>query len=364
VSAFWTLPGPASFLREIDFALCKGKSIVLQIPKGGPRDVEVAVRSAPRDAWRWLTVDAAGGIPPLIQVRRVLADCGFETTAHDVRELVFTPGFDGWALWIDSVTRDSWLEWRSFLSEFEAASRERDEIARSVLVLCLRGWSTDPPPRNDVALQSMPWRGRVGEFDALLHCASRLADSRHSPARRRLLAQCAARVALWDTDLADRLLAGPPRTIVEPWDTLRSFAVERGWGAESCRAWCDGTEQEFDGSVEEHSAFLVGLGSLEKVQRRLWSAQAAVLLPILEERRQALIPRVVRYLRPPFTTITGEIVSNVCDLEIGQISYFLNRDGGEAGLRRIFRELRDVRNALAHLEPVPAIQALSQAILG
>ena len=308
-------------------------------------------------------MEANNAVPPLVQLRRLLKGQGLETQAQDTRDLVLTNGFDGWAVWIEGISPANWPEWRTFLSEFEAASRARPEIVRSVLVLILRSPNEGSLPANEVALQSLSWRGRVGEFDILLHCADRLEGSRQKHSRRRLLAHCAARVALWDLDLADRLLAERPERVIEPWDVLRSIARERLWQNGTPCTWRDGTMQEFDGIEETHSVYLVGIGDTTKVRRRLWSAQAAVLLPLLEERRQALIPRTSRYLSPPFQTVTGEAIADLAELEIGQICYFLHRDGADHGLKRTFRFLRDVRNALAHLEPISAQEALSDEIL-
>ena len=112
-----------------------------------------------------------------------------------------------------------------------------------------------------------------------------------------------------------------------------------------------------------HSAMLEISGDERAVRHRLWSAQAAVLLPLVEERRAELVKEHRHRIRLPVKTEDGEI-SDPLDLSIGQLAWLLDRQGEAMKLRKQLRRLKRVRNALAHMAPVRVEDALHEALVG
>ena len=101
-----------------------------------------------------------------------------------------------------------------------------------------------------------------------------------------------------------------------------------------------------------------------ELDRRLWAAQASVLMPLVEQRRADFVNRYRSHFRLPFETELG-VVERPEDLEPGQVVYYFERhDPPSMRAMREARWLRYFRNKLAHIEPLPPDQALHPILLG
>ena len=292
-----------------------------------------------------LEVHRAAGLPDPPPGDEVAAVLGAEGLADRV-------------VWAERPAAASWPAWRRFLEAFgrlahDVPAGRRPRLAVSVLAVEAPGL-----PRPDVSLPMYTWDGWVSGLDMLLYAAGRLAD--HPAPYRELLASVAARVAVWDPEVVDRLAELPAERLLAPAEPLAELARERGWGADQAPAWAEGTQALVDGHPHTHSALLALGPDPRPLARRLWSAQASVLLPLIELRRQELVPRVRRWLRLPVET-PGGTVSDPFDLEVSELAWLLGR--GErvpAGLAAYAQRLRRLRNALAHLEPVAPADATAK----
>ncbi len=146
--------------------------------------------------------------------------------------------------------------------------------------------------------------------------------------------------------------------------TLARYAEERGWTAETPELWEAGT---LDGPRERpvvHSALLLVQGRDRALNRRLWAGQAAVLLPLLEERRIELVDRNRhRFSRLPFETDYG-VIETPEDMELGAlVLYFSRHREGGRGVLGPARRLRTFRNELAHFRPLSFAQATHATLL-
>ena len=153
-------------------------------------------------------------------------------------------------------------------------------------------------------------------------------------------------------------------SVLAPSDALLQYACGRRWNTATPTSWENGT---LDGPSDRpivHSAILAVAGDDSgSLRRRIWAAQAAVLLPCVEARRIELIPRCRQYLRLPLETDTGKVITDPLDLEIGQLTWCLDRRQTPLTIKRQLEFLRDVRNKLAHLEPIEPEDALSSILL-
>jgi hypothetical protein len=119
-----------------------------------------------------------------------------------------------------------------------------------------------------------------------------------------------------------------------------------------------------DGVEKEHSALLAIRHDTRALQRRIWSAEVGVMLPFVEERRQDILSRFAGVLRVPFTTPFGAEITNIHDLEISHIENQLsNNPAVSSNIRQLIRQLRKIRNALSHLEPLDPTLLLSGQVL-
>src|SRR5262249_37590542 len=116
----------------------------------------------------------------------------------------------------------------------------------------------------------------------------------------------ASEVAGWDPAVTERLVAQPLRHLLDPRDALSAIAAERGWlDSRLARdAWHLGAVDEIDGESRIHPALLVVSDPGRELERRLWTAQTTVLLPVVERRRRDILVRLDRTIRRalPFST--------------------------------------------------------------
>ena len=203
------------------------------------------------------------------------------------------------------------------------------------------------------------WSDVVGEMDLLFFAHNRLSERRMEPSQRLLLATTVGHVASWDVDTADRLLTEAPQVILEPYEVLRSLAEEKHWTTETPSDWQLGTAS---GSGITHAALAALADPPREIRRRLWSAQASVLLPRIESHRHVFVERNWNTIER-LSYRAGNGVKDPYDAELGELLFLFQHGSPDRATRRFLSGLRDARNALAHLEPLPPGTALELAQL-
>jgi hypothetical protein len=119
-------------------------------------------------------------------------------------------------------------------------------------------------------------------------------------------------------------------------------------------AWHRGMVDDIDGRPMLHPAALVMNDPTREIAHRVWSAETSVLLPFIEEKRRGFLEKHGKCLKVPFCTAFGTI-TDIHDLEISHIDYQLaaSRPAIDGEVRGLVARLREIRNALSHLDPVP-----------
>jgi hypothetical protein len=352
----WDLPGPREFTRKATDRAFRGCSLLLATPAFGGPELRRTLRAAISTDWHWHEIAASGDGQPLELVSEVIG-IPRDSIPLTVAELARNERLVGSAVWVDGLGAEHWPRWRGFLTGFADAARALPETRRGILLVCVRGEPPDRLPAEDVTLGVMRWDDVVGDLDVLLYVLDTMDRRAGPPARIRLLASCIAAVARWDLELADRLAGEEPRFALAPGPVLDELGRDRAWNAATEPCWAAGTLGTVDGRVEVHSAMAHVRGEDRLIERRLWSSQAGVLLPILEERRQEMLPEIRKHLRPPLAGTAGP-VHDIGDLELGEIAYHLRGTAASAALKHRVHRLRDIRNRLAHLEALPIDLAL------
>ncbi len=272
--------------------LREGSSVVLRF--GGDPPAGLVEHLEPRTGLllEWTNLHAAEGAPPLSTVRRAIAPEARATDYARPRQIILDERFRGRLFWVDGLTPENWPRWRDFLDGFSHASRNAGATSRPpVLVLPLRGGGFETVEVSEPSIRIRDFRNVVDRDDLyVLVLQSRQVRGRRQVIRA-LLANAVAQIAQWDHVLAATLLRGGLEAALQPQAILRRYAEERGWTAETAESWEAGT---LDGPRKRpivHSALLLAQGREDELKRRLWAAQAAVLMPLLEERRLELVHR-------------------------------------------------------------------------
>jgi hypothetical protein len=357
---WWHLPGPSQYVERVVQDIRQGRNCVLCLPKVFPEGLRNALTSNLGDGalmqWNTIHIDTPSRRPLDLLFRMF----GGETPARSLRNvatLITLPDFLGRLCWLELQDLPQWPNWKWFITEYSSACRELRLLDRSVFCIALSGEAALDPPPDDVCLAIHRWRGHCGPLDALLFASLLLRDKICGPFRYELYTRLLANVALWDVAVAEVFAMEPQTALFAPEEVLGKIAEDRGW--EPIRTECDyswsiGASECFGGRPMIHPAALPQSERRSHLKRALWSAQAAVLLPLVEERRLDLISRLSRFLKTPYTTRFGEVIQDVSDLEIGHIESQLLDRPNQVNARTLqqVRMLRQVRNHLAHFEPI------------
>jgi len=357
---WWTLPGPAAFLRAAWEDVRGGKNVLLALPATAPPGLRDAlatlVRQAEMWAWRDFSAgDGVGGPAALVeQLHQRFAPSRVSGAVLNADTLAGDPRLADTMIWVEGMTATCWPTWCAFLGQYERACQMRPEQGRGLFCVLLTGQVAGQVPEPAVALTVRRWWGVVGGVDLRLDLSLR-ADGRPMPAlHRRLALAVACELSGTDAALARALAGLGLRELLEPQEFLRAEAARRGWNAARARRpnWEDGLIDAVNGEDVVHSVALASRGDEAELRRRIWQAEVAVLYPFLEEQRLQLLPRLRPYLRLPVETAYGP-VDDIYDLELGQLVYFLRGRNLPRELWRLLTLLTDMRHALAHLRPVP-----------
>lgn len=357
MNPLWSLPGPDGFLRHLVDALHAGENAVLCLPAVQPPGLADALEQAVRDSRQreFLSLPIGSHDRP---IRALLATAGpgsGKSSDTSVETLVANNLMQGQIVWVNGITPATWSVWQRFLGNYAQASRAEPPHARATFVVPLVGEMALDPPVEDVGLRHHRWQGVLGELDMLVFAVRVLHHREISPGMRTLLAWTLAKVGLWDAELVSRLADAPPQHILNPQQVLRKLAEERGWTSNTPLEWWRGTSERFDGLRSAHSGLLLLRGDERRLHERLWRAQVATALPVVEMRRQELLDEGRGYLRPPFQ-IDARAIEDPDDLEVGTLPKAFQQAGAPWSLVRRAKRLRDVRNLLAHRKCVEAAE--------
>jgi len=257
------------------------------------------------------------------------------------------------------MSLNSWAVWKRFLTECQHACRSRSLLDRGIFCTTLIGELALDPPVEDACLANHSWRGVVDYLDMLTYAASVIHRRRSSPVQHRLMVAIVSSLAQWDPRVCDHFADESLERILDPGPSLRELMLQRSWpktqkSDDLINCWHLGMIDDIDGKSVVHSAAITHNDPTCEIEKRVWSAEIGVLLPIIEEKRRGFLERYATVLRVPFETPFG-MITDVRDLEIGHIDYQIAscRTAIDPDVRRLIARLRDIRNALSHLTPVP-----------
>lgn len=368
-SRWWQLPGPASFVSNVVSAWGRGRHTILWLPNGMYPGLRQACRTElEREGHgHWAArIDLLGRDGRPLEILRQDLAPNLELGLAGISDLLINSTARGAVVWVDGVGQDSWVAWHRVLSDIEAASRALELAERTVLCVAVEALPENLQPPADVCLEVMKWSHVVDSIDALIFAASLCSAQRRSDDDRMLRTLTIAHLALWDGLSAEMLADLPNDRLCDPVEPLREFAAGSSWnigGAEPC--WQSGSADVWHGRRTLHSAWLAAREGAAELRRRHWKAQVQALLPYVDEQRVQLLERVRGRLKVPYVTSTGDVVTSIENLEIGHIYSQLSQDSYVAfGLRKKIRILKDIRNALSHLDPLPSGLLFDRALEG
>ena len=130
--------------------------------------------------------------------------------------------------------------------------------------------------------------------------------------------------------IADDLLAVGFETALEPHPVLDRHARDRDWGHDTPEQWEYGT---LDGPHEHsvvHSALVLAQNRNGELNRRIWAAQAAAPMPLLEEWRVEHLHVHHDEIHLPFETDHHGRIESLEKMELGVLTHCFSINGGRS----------------------------------
>lgn len=353
----WNLPGPQMFISSIGSALRDGCNVVSAAPAQGAVGLAEALRCHfADDGWMASGPYQDEPVNPLDLLYAVMNVCDEDSGRRSISTLLSSMEAGALVI-IDGVGHDRWSEWKSFLADYEAASRGLPRSDRPLLLVVTVGVGLADLGQEAVALKMFPWQNIIGEFDVMLFVMGSLRTRARQASRVRLLARIIARLSLWDLELAEQLAGCDETMLFEPVKALR-------WSAETfvsdtalAASWESGGLMLFDDVPQEHSLLILADSNKhEKLRMRLWEAQASDLFPLIETKRHELAKQMRPFIKAPIR-LGEETFCDIDELEIGQLAYLARVWNIKAPIRNSTEMLRRYRNKLAHMEPLSYSEA-------
>jgi hypothetical protein len=355
---FWALAGPTAFIEQIARAAQDGRNALVRLPVFLPEGLAPALRAQLRlDEVPHITLNAQPGAP-IAQVARALAG-GERDLIPTVIEMLEDPTLGYQTVVVCNLDPADWPAWCVLLAEWQVAlPRVAPRVRpRWVVLLDGPGFTPELPPAvtTDCLSFGPLWETDIAAWaDALLR-AQDLALGRLA---RRIVRGTLVEVARWDVAMVAELAQETPETILSPGGWLLQLAAKRHWTKTTPESVAAGTAGHWDGDGKY--GVHLGLDLLRNpeeagrlLEHRLWQAQAAVLLPWVEERR---IEAVERH-RAALTAVKP--YANLDELDVGELWYAAEYAHLPDREKKRIRFLRQVRNEIAHHRRLPPEKILN-----
>ncbi len=350
----WQLPGVRNFVEKVANDLDGGASVIMHVPPHAPIDLSRRVERVCREEYRhldWKIVDRTELRCTSVAsiVNSLVTACGHRVDdATCVRSLAASARDRVYV--VDQPSADDWLIFRDFLEQFRLVNHERQEGDRDVFFMTIP--SILPVPVFDIGLQVRCWRGVVREIDSRLYVELMQNEVSDSDLKDLIRRRIAVELGGTDLDLVAFLSSKSIEKLIEPKSSLIQYCSENSWCAAAQSNWNDGAKDDFRGAHHVHSCVLARNADWKEVSHRVWHAQVATMFPYLERLRIRLIPNLKPFLRSHELRDQDGNPSELEDLELGSLVFFLRKTRAPSQLRNEITTLRDVRHELAHLRPV------------
>jgi hypothetical protein len=341
---WWDLPGPSARVDQIAQDLKIGKNVVVRPDVFTAGGYGSMIRSRVRDAFSAVSVlRVDGAADPAAALNHE-----FGILAPDVRptaaRLAEAGEFTQRLVWMELRGAIDANVWKSFIRDFGHACQARPEYERSLIAVDLEhAHDGDWPDGVCVGVHTLS--GCADTLDMQLYVARRCAGD--TGLVRKLRVSVIATLALWDPRAADALCEVQLDALSDPRPVLLAYARDRGW-SDTTVSQLHGT---LDGEGLLHSAAAAVAHDDATIAHRVWQGQLPVVFPLIENHRRLLGAKYRHLFNFPIQTDFG-VVSSIEDVEIGVLEYYMRQRGAAKQDRELAAVLRDVRNKLAHFEPL------------
>jgi hypothetical protein len=288
---WWDLAGPSSIINKVVQAVENRERVICLAapdprPEGLSKAVERRIRSELSLECATLDLsreDQAQPIPHLLA--GLLGVPAVEIGS--VSEFAAHPGLADQVLIIDGIDRTHLRRWGLFMRQLHLLRPEGMVVGPVVIALLPIGLNRDERVALLGMARSITTQGAVSRYDAISYAAQ--IGIRPSPDLVSRVGHAAAiDVAAWSRELLETMMVWEASDQIDPFALLEREA-EKGRCSFPC--WENGLVDYWDDEPAVHAVAAVQYGMRGHLRRRIWSAQAGVLLPFAYRILKSLIAR-------------------------------------------------------------------------
>jgi len=338
----WHLAGPRLLLARVGDALTEGRSVVIVSGQSGfQRQVGVQFAGALLDLGIPTTIlPGTNGMTPMDEL--LVATNTVTPKSRSVRDFCERNPRRVFVVNPDDSARGR--EWHAFLLEFQHSARQCAPSERATILLTREVSDGEGSQGSEVALSCFCWDEAITRPDVEALAQATIPGALTHGTLRRILARTVAEIALSDLALAVDLCGLSKAELAMPHGALLRLAAAGGWSMENLppKIWIEGKRHPHPLAVA------LANDGRRQIWQLIWEAQAGILLPWVEHYRRRYLPAVARYL--PANNRDGLPRD---EFEVGTIAHFLRTFRPSDRHLLLFERLREVRNSMAHCEPLP-----------
>jgi hypothetical protein len=381
---WWSLPSNCAFIEEVVLDLREGRNVFLLLPEVNPnglyQTLSLALKKEDLGSLQRLSAVTLSKDSPIQELFRVYDYDIYSRDRLNVASLADCESFQGRIIWLEdlSKSKDRIDDWLNFFKQYSYVCGNKDLIERSVFCVPIVG----QPAINNLPFENLLthhwWWGKVSSFDLQFYVANKLSGFKLNSIERNLAISVIASICGYDPKSAD-LLCGNLSEPYNSWKTLlKEEARMHNWDhtlvkqvsnfSESLtikasfetykqpfedikKEWVEGIVNLVDGRLFLHPAAAAMIEEDREINKRIWSGQLRVLLPIIDEYRI----KIMNYIYENYNYDFKNILKNKGSIiEIGDIKYCIDTDRRlrkklDNNILSLIKMITKVRNELAHL---------------
>lgn len=288
---WWDLAGPFSIINKIVQAVGNRERVLCLAapdprPAGLSGAIERKLRSELSLECATLDVSREDQIQPIPHL--LAGSLGIPAAEiGSVGGFAAHPSLADQVLIVDGLERGALRRWGLFLRQLHLSRSEEMIVGPVVIVLVPIGLNRDELAVLTGSARLLSTQGAVGRYDAISF-AAQIGTRPSADLVSRVGHATTIDLAAWSRELLENMLAWEVSDQIDPFALL-----ERAAQASNLRypCWENGLVDYWDDEPAAHAVAAVKHGMHDHLRRRLWSAQASVLLPFAYRILRSLIGR-------------------------------------------------------------------------
>lgn len=357
---WWELAGPVSLLDKIAKAIAKAERVVVvECPDPRPDGLGEALdRHLGRElALETISVDVSG-IDQNGSIAHLLCEAAGIPTAEisQVEDFATHSALADKVLLIDGIDRAEIMRWSLFLRSLAGEKIPGTIVGPVVVLLVPRGLTANNQRTLKGRAFSCSTLGRVTRNDTIAHLA-RIGIRPGGDVVERIAHAVCVDVAGWSRPMLETMVTWDLDDQIDPSTVLRRLADN---SSPPFPCWENGLVDLWDDEPVAHPVAAYAHGLVNHVRRRIWTAQATIVLPLADRIRRGLIGRYRELLdrrvspeNPYIRNVNGheKVRTDPLLLEFYEIRTVL-ADVLTPEEINLIRVAKNARDCGAHMEPI------------